>query len=134
MSVIVKSSGGLDLRTGTPGTADPTKILEGYTAWVDGELITGSAIEAKTVVQEVSGVQSHTFEFEGSPKAMLAEFGINGNISGFGTYLRVLHREYRMSDGSPSQSVIFGKNTIFMQFNETMGPNYTPVFRATVIY
>ena len=134
MSVIVKTSGGVDLARSTQATASEDKIIEGYTAWVNGEKLTGTAKEGKTVVQEKSGVYSHTFTFEGTPKAILAEFGYNGTVAAFGTFMKILNKEYKQSSGSPSQQVSFGNNSLTMNFNDAMSSSYTPYFKATAIY
>lgn len=135
MSVIVKTSGGVDLARSTQATASEDKIIEGYTAWVNGEMLTGTAKEGKTVVQEKSGEYTYTFQFEGTPKAILAEFGYNNTVqTTYGKFMKILNTEVATSNGAPAQSAAFGASSVTMKFTATFGSGKTPYFKATAIY
>ena len=134
MSVLVRSGGSLDLAKSTPATATASEIISGYTAWVNGSLITGNAVKGETVVQEKSGVLEHTFTFNKAPKAVLVQFGYNGKVQNFGTFMKIADVEYKQSSGGPSQSVSFGSTSVTAKFNDTMGSSYTPYMKVTAIF
>lgn len=134
MSVTVNGSGGVDLVKSTPGDATADKIANGFTAWVNGKKIVGTADIGKTVVQEMSGSLDYTFNFDGTPKAILAEFGYNGSVGNYGTFVKILDVSYKNSAGSPGQDVTFGSNYVRMRFTSAMGSAYTPYFKVTAIF
>ena len=135
MTTVHGSGGGVNLKKSTPATADASKILSGYTAWVNGVLLTGTAVEGKTVVQEMSGVYTHTFQFEGTPKAILAEFGYDKTVqTTYGRFMKILDMEVTESNGAPAQAAAFGYSSVTMKFTAQFGGNKSPYFRATAIY
>lgn len=134
MSVLVKSSGALDLAKSTPGTATANEIINGFTAWVNGEMITGNASKGETLVLEHSGDYTHTFNFDNEPKAVLVQFGSNGQVQQFGTFMKILNVEYKQSGGAPSQSVEFGKTSLTAKFLSEMSSSYTPYIKVTAIF
>ena len=134
MSVLVKSSGSLDLAKSTQGTATADDIISGKTAWVNGNLITGNAVKGETVVYEHSGDLTHTFNFDKAPKAVLVQFGSNGQVQQFGTFMKILNVEYKQSGGAPNQSVEFGTTSVTAKFTSSMSSSYTPYIKVTAIF
>lgn len=133
MSVLVKNAG-FNLEDSTPGTATANEILSGFTAWVNGEKITGNATKGETVVQEKSGVLEHTFTFNKAPKAVLVQFGYNGQVKNFGTFMKISDVEYKQSSGSPGQNVAFGNTSVTVKFLESMSDSYSPYMKVTAIF
>ena len=133
MSVMVKASG-LNLAESTKATATASEIAQGYTAWVNGKLLTGTAIHSKTLVLEHSGDYVYTFQFDAVPKAVLVQFGFNGSVKNFGTFMKIQDIEYAQSSGAPAQSVAFGTTSVTVKFSEEMSGNYTPYYKVTAIF
>ena len=133
MSIMVKASG-LNLAESTKASATASEIAQGYTAWVNGKLLTGTAKISKTVVLEHSGDFTHTFQFDGEPKAVLVQFGYNGDVRSFGTFMKISNAEYKNSAGSPGQSVEFGATSVTAHFYDGMGSAYTPYMKVTAIF
>ena len=134
MSVLVRSGGSLDLAKSTPATATADDVIAGKTAWVNGNLITGNAVKGETVVYEHSGELVHTFDFGREPKAVLVQFGSNGQVESYGKFMKILDVEYAQSSGAPAQSVAFGYTSVTAKFTSSMSSSYTPYIKVTAIF
>ena len=134
MSVLVRNGGSLDLAKSTPATATADDVIAGKTAWVNGNLITGNAVKGETVIYEHSGELVHTFNFGKEPKAVLVQFGSNGQVQNFGKFMKILDVEYKQSSGAPSQAVEFGYTSLTAKFLSEMSSSYTPYIKVTAIF